>query len=293
MRELPPLSALRAFLAACQSDSFSEAAEKLNVTHGVISKQVQVAETWFGATLFERKGSRRVATPYALTLAQELTLALEGVSDVALRHRNVMVSHPLRISVPASFCLYWLMPRIAQFYQQYPDVNLRIDSAVSSEQESTGRYDLVIRRQPDAISQIKPFFCDHSTLLASPGFISCHPVSVPQDVLSEACIETLTRPRSWTKWCEAAGIKHVPRSSVHRFDHFYVTAEAIKAGLGFGIGPVNLLQNSLQKGDIQIVFPDIITDAYCYYALTPVGVQKTVAHRAFESWLFSTGNAAG
>lgn len=292
MRDLPPLSALRAFLAACQSDSFTEAAEKLNVTHSVISKQIQVTETWFGVTLFRRKGARRAPTPYALVLAQELTRALEGVSDVALRHRNGNAGYPLRVSVPASFCMYWLLPRIGSFYEMHPDIHLRIDSATSEEQENSSAHDLLIRRRIDPAADITPFFRDHHVLLASPDFVASHPVSAPQDVMQYPCIETLTRPDSWLRWCRAAGIKQRPQAVIRRFDHFYVTAEAIKAGLGFAAGPCNMLQYSLQKGEIQIVFPEIIADPFCYYTLTPAGIQKSAAHHAFESWLFSQGNTA-
>lgn len=66
--------------------------------------------------------------------------------------------------------------------------------------------------------------------------------------------------------------------------------EAIKADPEFATGPCNMLQYSLQKGEIQIVFPEIIADPFCYYTLTPTGIQKSAAHHAFESWLFSQGN---
>ncbi|MEQ5186702.1 LysR family transcriptional regulator, partial [Providencia alcalifaciens] len=63
MRNLPPLPSLRAFLVACHSQSYTEDAQTLCVTHGAISRHIQVIEKWFGVTLFNKQGLRRVPTP--------------------------------------------------------------------------------------------------------------------------------------------------------------------------------------------------------------------------------------
>ena len=59
-RDLPPLSALRAFEAAARHLSFRVAAEELGLTQSAISHQVAALEQHFGARLFDRSG-RRIA----------------------------------------------------------------------------------------------------------------------------------------------------------------------------------------------------------------------------------------
>ena len=59
-RDLPPLSALRAFEAAARHMSFRVAAEELGLTQSAISHQVAALEQHFGARLFDRAG-RRIA----------------------------------------------------------------------------------------------------------------------------------------------------------------------------------------------------------------------------------------
>src|SRR5436190_16000949 len=61
-RRLPPLNALRAFEAAARSDSFTQAAEELNVTQGAVSHQVKALETTLGVRLFNRERQRLVMT---------------------------------------------------------------------------------------------------------------------------------------------------------------------------------------------------------------------------------------
>ncbi len=71
----------------------------------------------------------------------------------------------------------------------------------------------------------------------------------------------------------------------YRFDHFHISLQAISEGLGLGIGPINILSNDIKSGKLQILFPEIHIAPICYYALTPVGVQKTKTHMDFEQCL--------
>src|SRR5262250_186602 len=61
-RRLPPLNALKAFEAAARSESFTRAAEELNVTPGAVSHQVKALEAELGLKLFNREHQRLVIT---------------------------------------------------------------------------------------------------------------------------------------------------------------------------------------------------------------------------------------
>lgn len=50
------LKSFHVFHIAAQSASFTEAAERLCLTHGAVSKQIKVLEQYTGQQLFERKG---------------------------------------------------------------------------------------------------------------------------------------------------------------------------------------------------------------------------------------------
>ena len=52
---LPPLNAVRAFVAAARHQSFTHAALELHVTHSAISRQIKALEAHLGVDLFERK----------------------------------------------------------------------------------------------------------------------------------------------------------------------------------------------------------------------------------------------
>ena len=80
-RSLPPLNAVRAFEAAARLGSFKEAAVELGVTHGAVSQQIRLLETWLGPpALFRRSVRRVVLTPAGAALLAEFAPALDRVS---------------------------------------------------------------------------------------------------------------------------------------------------------------------------------------------------------------------
>src|SRR5215475_8462700 len=84
MRELPPLNALRAFEALGQCGSLSGAAERLNVTHGAISKQIKLLEGHLSIQLITRSGRGVELTAEGRRLMDRLTHAF-GQLDAAVQ----------------------------------------------------------------------------------------------------------------------------------------------------------------------------------------------------------------
>src|SRR5258708_286217 len=76
---LPPLSALRAFEAAARLESFSKAAEELNVTPAAISHQIHALEEDLGVQLFRRLNRQIELTASARVLLPGLTEAFAGI----------------------------------------------------------------------------------------------------------------------------------------------------------------------------------------------------------------------
>lgn len=288
MSRIPPLPALRAFLAACRRGSFTAAAEELNVTHGAVSRQVQQLEEWLGQTLFERSGQRMVATPHALAFAQEVGEAMQRIDDAARRYGRGSASSLLRVNAPATFAMRWLIPRLPDFYARHPGVQVQVQTATTQQLTLAGSFDAAIR--VGALNHNKhftalPFLDEWHVLLAAPALLQQRPLNSVAQLADHVLLETETRPGLWQQWLNVAGYRDEADMRRQRFDHFYVTYSALVDGLGVALGPLPTLDRDIQAGRLVHCLPDIRTPPQRYYCLTPAGVPKTLAHRQFEEWL--------
>ncbi len=96
---LPPLYALRAFEVAARLNSFSKAAEALNITPGAVSRHVRTLEQWFDCELFKRQGPRVEVSDAGRILAGQLSESFSNIEWACRAFRSE--NHLLRLKAPA------------------------------------------------------------------------------------------------------------------------------------------------------------------------------------------------
>lgn len=126
MRQLPSLSALRAFEAAARRGNLSLASQELNVTHGAISKQVKSLEQGLGFLLVKRTSKGIELTPEGRRLATHLTKAFDDLGAAVLSMESQTFEGTVTISCMPALASTWLIPRLAHFTDQYPNISLTI-----------------------------------------------------------------------------------------------------------------------------------------------------------------------
>lgn len=293
MASLPPLPALRAFLAACRTGSYTAAAHEMAVTHGAVSRQIQSLEQWLGQALFEKVGQRMQPTAHAQAFAMEISEALERIDNAAHRYGRGSATAQLRVSAPTTFAMRWLIPRLPDFHASHPGSLIQVITANTQQMSLAGSFDLAIRRAPAPGAHFSAivFYEEWHTLVAAPALLARQPLDALDQLAGHTLLETETRPGHTQQWLTAAGYRGGEWLQRQRFDHFYVTLSALVDGLGVGIGPLPALQIDLDAGRLCAPFPHIRTDTRPYYALTPAGLQKTALHHRFEDWLVQQGAA--
>jgi LysR family glycine cleavage system transcriptional activator len=123
-----PLNALRTFEAVASRLSFAKGAEALNVSPAAVSSQVRSLEQRLNQPLFHRQGRQ-------ITLTETGRKLLPGVQRGLAELRRAMqtVSQDrsegvLNLSMMPAFLQKWLMPRLTEFYDFQPQIDLRINA---------------------------------------------------------------------------------------------------------------------------------------------------------------------
>jgi LysR family glycine cleavage system transcriptional activator len=124
---LPTTTALRCLDASARWGSFTRAAKELNLTQSAVSNQILNLERQLGVTLFDREHGRLELTPAGRLYWEETLAALQQLNR-ATRRITDKSDQPstLTVSAPSSFANAWLMPRIAEFVRQNPDIKLNL-----------------------------------------------------------------------------------------------------------------------------------------------------------------------
>lgn len=181
------------FVAVAETESFTAAAERLDLSRAMASKHIQALEDRLGVKLLERT-TRRVRLTDAgrryLERARRLLHDLE-VADTEARGERLAPAGLLRINGPVSFSQAHLAAAIAPFLSRYPELSVDLtvnDRVVDLLEEG---YDVAVRigRLADSTLVARRLAPVALHLAASPDYLARHGVPRhPDDLADHACL---------------------------------------------------------------------------------------------------------
>ncbi|MFO7705430.1 MAG: LysR family transcriptional regulator [Halopseudomonas sp.] len=252
-RELPSLNALKAFEAAAQLESVSQAAEQLHVTHGAVSRQIRTLEEELGVSLFEKVGRGIQLTAAGKRLRDASREAFDGLRSACADIRQDQVQAPFLLACPGSLLARWFIPRLDRLNAELPSLNLHLSASEGEmDPRKPGVSATLLFAQPPwpADMQVYPLLPERIGPVFSPrcaraALLEQQPAAA---LLEQALLHTLSRPGAWADWARASGLPPGRLRQGQGFEHLYYLLEAALSGLGVAIAPQLLVADDVASG---------------------------------------------
>ncbi len=282
-KELPPLLALRAFEAVARHLSFIKAASELSVTQSALSHQVHKLEQHLGKPLFIRRTRAIDLTVDGQHYYDDIRPALDAIAAATRSQRATPSPRVLRIGLLASFATLWLAPRLAEFLNRYPHIQVELLPAIQLANVAAAEVDLAIRYGkgdwPDV--QATRLMAETLSPVCSPAFKASHVRNGP------LLMATSHRPFEWTDWSAHyhVDLTHHPRVMLHDYN---IVVEATVAGQGIAMGRHRLIERKLQEGSLVEAFDWPPYHSEIGYWLIAAQGPLSEAAECFSQWLKET-----
>ena len=289
LRHLPPLSTLRAFDAAASHGSFSKAADDLFLTHGAVSRAVKTLEEFLGVKLFERMHRKIVLTRAGEIYAEEVRYALNHLRTGAIRIAAESETGVLSVSTMDSFAAKWLLPRLQNFRNAHPEIELRLSVSDGLTDFISDGIDIAIRYGSGGYDGV-----DYELLMVEDMFPVCSPHLVsgekplvtPEDLRHHALIHDDMRV-DWRAWLTAAGISDLEFDKGPSYNLSSYVVQAAIAGEGVALGRGALVADDLASGRLVQPFVLSLPAPFSYYVVYPRKALERPKVKAFRDWLFA------
>lgn len=252
-RELPSLNALKAFDAAAEMQSVSQAAEMLHVTHGAVSRQIRTLEEELGVSLFEKVGRGVQLTAAGRRLRDASREAFDGLRSACAEIRQAQAQAPFLLACPGSLLARWFIPRLDRLNAELPDLNLHLSASEGEmDPRKPGVSATLLFAEPPwpADMQVYELAKERIGPVFSPRYAGAAALfNQPVDKLAgEALLHTLSRQQAWPDWARASGLDPAQLRQGQGFEHLYYLLEAALAGLGVAIAPEQLVADDIAAG---------------------------------------------
>lgn len=279
-----PLNALRMFDAAAKHLSLTRAAQELHVTQAAVSQHIRNLEERVGKPLFRRLPRGLALTDEGQALWPVVAQSFERLEQSLQQLTEPRPREILTVGVVGTFAIGWLIPRLNQFQQLHPYIDLRLLTNNNRVDLAGEGLDAAVRFGDGA------WHGAHAQmLLRAPLSPMCTPALAqklrePSDLDGQSLLRSY-RTQEWEGWF--AGLEQAaPLARGAMFDSSLTLAEAAAQGAGIALLPTRMFEHMLQQGRLVRPFAhEVDTGAYwlTYLKSRPV----SGALQIFRQWLIA------
>lgn len=255
---------LKLFIRLASTNNITQAGKALGISPAVASTHINKLEASLGVRLIHRT-TRKVSLTQdgkAFLPHAEEVLASVDAARAAVGAGDALPKGTLRITAPASFGRMHLMPALAGFMADYPElsIDLRLTDTIVDLVE--GGFDIAIRNSELADSTLiaRKLASDKRILCASPEYLAQHgSPATPQALKHHDCIQMMGLEH-WV-FRTPTGKQTVKPSGHFRTDHGEAVRDACVNGLGITINATWNAYEHLKSGELVQVLPDFPLDS--------------------------------
>jgi DNA-binding transcriptional LysR family regulator len=276
------LDQLRTFIAAADEGSFSAAGRRLRRAQSVVSQSLANLEGQLGVKLFDRGARFPTLTDQGRALLADARAVAGNVDLFKARAKRLAggLEPELSVAVDVIFPLAPFTAAVAAFQKEFPSTLLRFDveSSAVIEPVLDGRCAVGVM----ASSQVAPPQLTRERLLTitAPAVVSPqHALAsyggpIPMAVLAEHIQLVHADPSDLSR----AGGFGLLSPRVWRLSHLGAKHAFLRAGLGFGVMPLHMIEADLASGALAQITADsappegyLITMSAVYRTDSPPG----------------------
>jgi len=286
---LPPLTALRAFDAAARNMSFAKAAEELHVTPAALSFQIKSLEEHLGTQVFRRLNRAVELTEAGQALAPGVADGFQTLAAAWRAAERTLDNQTLVVTAGPAFTAKWLAPRLYEFAQRHPEIELRFAASLKMVDLARDGVDVGIRfglRSEDeyfAQQLAEEWVCP----VMAPEMAARFPTPeslVDAPLIFDDSISFLKPSPDWQLWFRAMGVDHTPTHGL-RFSQADHAVDAAMAGVGVVLGRRALVVKDIEDGRLVAPFPVALGTGARFRFICVKGAETRPHIAAFRAWI--------
>jgi LysR family transcriptional regulator, glycine cleavage system transcriptional activator len=280
-REMPSLTALRAFAATAELRSFSQAARALNVTTAAVAQQVRSLEEHLGQSLVQRDGRGMSLTAGGSQLATAVSEGFAAFGRGVEALRSGGLDRPVKVTLTASFAAQWLMPRLRDFWDRHPDIGLSLHPDARVIDLHREGFDVGIRYGKGDWPGLEPRFLASARLvIAGAPEILGERTSLDRDEM--AAMDWILSP-NWPEqdnYLRSLGLDPA-KLSRSDFPNEELSLAAARQGLGLVVESIALVESDVENRRLRVVH-DSRETLPAYFWVTLPGPQRAATRAISE-----------
>ena len=281
-----PIRGLRSFCVASKCLSFKHAASQLFLTPSAVSHQIKQLETQLGIVLFNR-GTRTIElTSAGKQFYQSIQPIITQLESTITEFTQKQQNQTIVISLPEFFASELFIPRLSQWSEKNPTINLQLETVKSgSEPSQSADLSIVLANgKPNAkiVEELFPIryapACNKRLYkkLKNTGFAA---------LKTTPLILHRSRPWSWHQWADKNSIDDFDPKQIIQFDSMFGVARAAQQGMGIALVPLPMSKAWFSEQLLVKLFDEELNTNDKYYLIQHENMDNHAELTLFAKWV--------
>lgn len=283
---------LRVFDAVGRLGSLTQAAKELGLSQPTVSYQIRRIEEQLGVSLFQRMQAGSRLTEAGEILFRAVRSGVERIDEAAREIRQLGHTPAIRIYTDYGFASFWLMPRVADFRRQHPNVEVHVVASQSLEAGLDGDADAAVLfgNRDDFPEDARLLTPERVVPVCSPGFLTRFGPFPDAASLARAPLlhlDVAGKPRwlTWASWLAAQGVTREAALGDLGLNTYGFVIQAALAEQGIALGWIGLVDAHLASGTLVAIGPEVTRGDHGYWLVSNPSASN--ATPALTNWLLA------
>lgn len=237
LRQRADWSDLRLFYAVAETGSFSEAAAVLGLSQPTVSSRIRDLEARLAVRLFNRSANRLTLTEAGEAIRDHVLTMERSASQIErlVLDRDKRSEGRVVIAAPDGLATYLLMPAVAEFFREAPEISLAFECGLWTDTEVGGHVDIALQFDEVNNSDVvaTPLGYYHYCLYSSKSYLDTYgmPASLAA-VADRRLLHHVAHTRQPENWALKTAAFHGLANVGLATNSSSVLIEAVRAGAG-------------------------------------------------------------
>jgi len=259
-----------------------------------VSHQIKTLEEFLGLKLFRREKRKALLTVAGEKYLSSISHALDEIDSATRRLIAAPNNSAVNLAVAPAFLTRWLVPRLREFQQQHPDVELRLSASMGRTDFQHSDTDMAIYlgfgEWPDA--EHHPLIQTRIVPVCSPKLLEGPlPLQTPDDLRHHTLLHVASRADEWPHLLENIGMDDAGFMKSMSLSSTSLALNAAMEGIGIALSDISLIERELQLKQLVVPFDIHLNTRKAFYLVYPEHRPLSYSMEVFRDWILA--QAAG
>ena len=284
-----PIRGLRSFCVASKCLSFKHAAAQLFLTPSAVSHQIKQLEEQLGFVLFKR-GTRSIElTSSGKQFYQSIQPIIHQLESTISEFTHNQQNKTIVISLPEFFASELFIPRLSEWSEQNPTINLQLETIKSgSEPSQLADLSIVLANgKPNASIVHELFPVRYAPACNKKLYKKLKNMGISA-LKNTPLILHRSRPWSWHQWADNVNIDDFDPKQIIQFDSMFGVVRAAQQGMGIALVPLPISKTWFSEQLLVKLFDEELNTNDRYYLIQHENMESKTELTLFANWVKDT-----